>query len=43
MGEGIEMEQRHQPETLERKADVPRAWEETLDMREELIEDLLVG
>ena len=41
MGEGVEMEQQPAPEALEREADVPKAWEQTLDMREELIEELL--
>ena len=41
MGEGVEMEQKPQPETLNREANVPRAWDRTLDMREELIEELL--
>jgi len=27
---------------LERKADVPKAWEQTLDMREDLIDELLI-
>ena len=39
--EGVEMEQQPAPETLNREADVPRAWDRTLDMREELIEELL--
>lgn len=41
MAEGVEMEQRPAPETLEREADVPKAWDRALDMREELIEELL--
>jgi type IV secretion system protein VirD4 len=41
MAEGVEMEQQPAPETLDREADVPKAWEQTLDMREELIEELL--
>ena len=41
MAEGVEMEQQPVPETLEREADVPKAWDRTLDMREELIEELL--
>ena len=41
MAEGVEMEQQPTPETLEREADVPKAWERTLDMREEMIEEML--
>jgi len=41
MAEGVEMEQQPAPETLEREADVPKAWEQTLDMREDIIEELL--
>ena len=41
MAEGGEMEQQPVPETLEREADVPKAWDRTLDMREELVEELL--
>jgi type IV secretion system protein VirD4 len=41
MGEGVEMEQQPAPETLEREADVPKAWEQALDMREDVIEELL--
>jgi type IV secretion system protein VirD4 len=40
MAEGIQMEQPPAPETLEREADVPKAWERTLYMQEELIEEL---
>lgn len=43
MVEGVEMEQQPVPETLERDAAVPKAWEQTLDMREEMIEELLSG
>jgi len=41
MSEGVEMGPQPVPETLEREADVPKAWDRTLDMREELIEELL--
>lgn len=41
MAEGVEMEQLPAPETLEREADVPKAWDRTLDMREDVIEELL--
>ena len=41
MAEGVEMEQQPSPETLEREADMPKAWEQTLDLREDVIEELL--
>ncbi|WP_281244864.1 hypothetical protein [Sulfitobacter brevis] len=41
MAEGVEMEQQPVPEALEREADVPKAWEQTLDMREDVVEELL--
>jgi type IV secretion system protein VirD4 len=41
MGEGVEMEQQPAAETLEREAEVPKYWEQTLDLREDVIEELL--
>jgi type IV secretion system protein VirD4 len=41
MAEEVEMKQQPQPETLEREADVPKAWEQILDMRDVVVEELL--
>jgi type IV secretion system protein VirD4 len=43
MAEEVEMVLQPAPETMEREADVPKAWEQTLDMREDFIEELLGG
>jgi hypothetical protein len=43
MGEVVEMEQQPVPDTSHRETDVPKAWEQALEMREEMIEELLGG
>jgi type IV secretion system protein VirD4 len=36
-------DQQPAPEKMEREANVPKAWEQALDMREDFIEELLGG